>query len=181
MSHKRSIPAGLLTSSSILMAFTPPTQGAGPLAIDWLLWLLIIIVVVAIAVLLIWWWMRGRPEEAPAPKPAAPPPTPAPPPPAAEPTPPVPSIVEEPPTPDDLKLIEGIGPKIASLLQGTGITTFAQLAAADVDRLKQILADAGLEHLADPTTWPEQARLAGAGDWDAFEALQEELKGGRRA
>ena len=87
-----------------------------------------------------------------------------------------------PPTPDDLKRIEGIGPKISSVLQAAGITTFAQLAATEVSRLEQILeeADPRLLRLADPTTWPEQARQAAAGDWDALKALQNELKRGRR-
>ena len=90
---------------------------------------------------------------------------------------------EEAPTVDDLKRVEGIGPKIASVLQLAGITTFAQLAAAAVSQIEQILeeADPRLRRLTDPTTWPEQARLAAAGDWDALEALQSELKGGRRA
>jgi predicted flap endonuclease-1-like 5' DNA nuclease len=82
--------------------------------------------------------------------------------------------------PDNLERIEGIGPKISAVLQAAGITTFAQLAATDVSRLKQILGDAGLT-LADPSTWPKQAELAAAGDWKTLEALQDELKGGRRA
>jgi predicted flap endonuclease-1-like 5' DNA nuclease len=87
-----------------------------------------------------------------------------------------------PPAPDDLKRIEGIGPKISSVLQAAGIMTFAQLAATEASRLEQILeeADPRLLRLADPTTWPEQARQAAAGDWDALEALQNELKAGRR-
>jgi predicted flap endonuclease-1-like 5' DNA nuclease len=88
--------------------------------------------------------------------------------------------VAEAPEPDDLKVIEGIGPKISSLLQAAGITTFAQLAATDVSRLKEIIAQAGLSALADPTTWPEQASLAAAGKWDELKALQDTLKGGRR-
>ncbi len=86
----------------------------------------------------------------------------------------------EAPKPDDLKVIEGIGPKISSLLQAAGIMTFAQLAATDVSRLKEIIAEAGLSALADPTTWPDQASLAAAGKWDELEALQDALKGGRR-
>ncbi|MCG2768908.1 MAG: DUF4332 domain-containing protein [Anaerolineae bacterium] len=85
-----------------------------------------------------------------------------------------------PPKPDDLKRIEGIGPKISALLQEAGISTFAQLAAAEASRLEEILAEAGLSALAKPATWPEQASLAAAGDWEALEALQNELKGGRR-
>ena len=80
---------------------------------------------------------------------------------------------------DNLRRIEGIGPKIAQVLQDAGIQTFAQLAAADVGRLEQILQDAQMT-LADPATWPEQARLAAAGDWGGLEKLQDELQGGRR-
>lgn len=83
------------------------------------------------------------------------------------------------PTAEDLTVIEGIGPKIAGLLRAAGITTLAELAAADVNRLRDILLAARLR-LADPGSWPEQARLAAAGDWDALKLLQGQLKGGRR-
>jgi NADH-quinone oxidoreductase subunit I len=88
---------------------------------------------------------------------------------------------ETPPAkPDDLTKIEGIGPKIAELLQAAGINTFVDLAAAEVDRIQQILADAGARYkLADPTSWPEQAKLAAEGKWDELEKLQDQLEGGR--
>jgi predicted flap endonuclease-1-like 5' DNA nuclease len=84
---------------------------------------------------------------------------------------------------DDLKRIEGIGPKIAAVLREGGVRTFAQLAATEVERIKEILgaADTRLLRLADPDTWPEQASLAATGQWEALEALQNKLKGGRRA
>lgn len=81
--------------------------------------------------------------------------------------------------PDDLKLIEGIGPKIAGTLQAAGIHTFAQLAQAEVDTLRRILEDADLQ-FADPATWPAQARLAAKGDWEELKKLQDSLKGGRK-
>ena len=84
------------------------------------------------------------------------------------------------PAADDLTIIEGIGPRIADLLRQNGITTFEQLAQADVTRLREILQAARLGALADPATWPEQARLAAAGDWDQFEALTQRLRGGRQ-
>ena len=80
---------------------------------------------------------------------------------------------------DDLTAIEGIGPKIAGVLRQAGIGTFAQLAATDVARLTEILHEANLR-LAVPESWPEQAELAAAGDWDALKELQDRLKGGRR-
>ena len=83
------------------------------------------------------------------------------------------------PEPDDLKRIEGIGPKVAELLQAAGITTFEQLAQSDVEHLGQILKEVGLA-MINPATWPEQARLAAAGDWDKFQALHAKLKSNRR-
>lgn len=79
---------------------------------------------------------------------------------------------------DDLKKIEGIGPKIASVLADEGITTFAQLADMSVDDIKEKLT--GKVRISHPDTWPEQAALAAAGKWDELEKLQEELQGGRR-
>jgi predicted flap endonuclease-1-like 5' DNA nuclease len=90
----------------------------------------------------------------------------------------MPAAEPEPPAPDDLSRIEGIGPKISSLFQAVGITTFAQLATTEMNQLKEILREAGIG--ANPSTWPEQAVMAAAGDWDALVALQAELKGGRR-
>jgi NADH-quinone oxidoreductase subunit I len=82
---------------------------------------------------------------------------------------------------DDLTRVEGIGPRIAALFQEAGIITFAQLAVTEVSKLKQILIDAGPQfQLADPSTWPEQAKLAATGKWEELEALQDKLKGGRR-
>jgi uncharacterized protein (DUF697 family) len=80
---------------------------------------------------------------------------------------------------DDLTRIEGIGPKISELLQDRGIATFTQLAEIDVDRLRQILHEANLRR-SDPGTWPEQAKLAAAGQWEALDALQKQLTAGRR-
>jgi large subunit ribosomal protein L27 len=81
---------------------------------------------------------------------------------------------------DDLKKIEGIGPKIAELLNNAGITTFTILAGTEVDRLKAILADAGSRYQAhDPGTWPAQAEMAAAGEWDKLKAWQDELDGGK--
>lgn len=84
--------------------------------------------------------------------------------------------------PDDLKKIEGIGPKIAEILTGAGFTTFASLAEADVDKIKEILAEAGSRYKShDPTTWPKQAAMASEGKWDELKQWQDELKGGKEA
>jgi small subunit ribosomal protein S2 len=81
--------------------------------------------------------------------------------------------------PDDLTRIDGIGPKISSVLEEAGITSFEELAERDPDSLNQILRDEGLQ-FADPGTWPEQATLAAADAWEALDELQRELSGGRR-
>ena len=76
--------------------------------------------------------------------------------------------------------LEGVGPKIQEILYGAGIKTFAQLAATDVTHLEQILAAAGERYrLADPSSWPAQARFAAAADWAGLQTLQDNLKGGR--
>ena len=85
-------------------------------------------------------------------------------------------------TPDDLTVIEGIGPKIAELLAADGITTFAALAATPADRLKELLLAGGRRFaIADPATWSQQAALAASGDKAGLAALQASLKGGRKA
>ena len=82
---------------------------------------------------------------------------------------------------DNLKKIEGIGPKIEKLLKARGIETFQALADAKLAVLKDVLTEAGSRFkMHDPTTWPEQAALAAAGKWDALEKLQDELDGGKR-
>ncbi|MEM1121941.1 MAG: helix-hairpin-helix domain-containing protein [Bacteroidota bacterium] len=82
--------------------------------------------------------------------------------------------------PDDLKKIEGIGPKIAGILNESGIYTFANLSQTPVDRLKGILAAAGNRYkMHDPTSWPKQAALAAIGEWDELQQLQDALDGGR--
>ena len=82
---------------------------------------------------------------------------------------------------DDLKIIEGIGPKIEGLMNAAGINTWAELAASSVDRLNEILTEAGERYrLAVPDTWPEQAKLAHEGKWDELKALQDRLDGGRK-
>ena len=81
--------------------------------------------------------------------------------------------------PDDLTIVEGIGPKINQVLHAAGIQSLSQLSDSDVVQLKEILIAAGLR-LADPTTWPQQARLAAAGDLETLKALQASLKGGRK-
>ncbi|MEL6987716.1 MAG: hypothetical protein AAGK97_07765 [Bacteroidota bacterium] len=83
---------------------------------------------------------------------------------------------------DDLKLIEGVGPKIESLLKDAGLDTWSKVANASADNIKKILEDAGPRYrLADPTTWPMQAKYAAGGEWEALKTYQDKLDGGRLA
>lgn len=85
----------------------------------------------------------------------------------------------EPVKPDDLEMVEGIGPKIASVLQDAGIKTFKQLAATATEKLQDILQSANLA-MANPSTWAAQAGLAAEGKPGELKKLQAELVGGRR-
>ena len=84
------------------------------------------------------------------------------------------------PEPDDLRRIEGIGPKVSGVLTAAGILTFAQLASYTPSDLRRVLKDGGMSRINDPETWPEQAALAAAGRWTELDTLQDELIGGRR-
>lgn len=83
---------------------------------------------------------------------------------------------------DDLTKIEGIGPKVSEALSKVGITTFTQLSEKSADEIKTILEEAdGHFNMQDPTTWPEQAKMAAEGKWDELKKWQDELDGGKEA
>lgn len=77
---------------------------------------------------------------------------------------------------DDLKKIEGIGPKIAETLVEAGIATFADLAKAKPAKISEIIEGVRGNHV--PDTWPQQAQLAADGKWDELKELQDKLDGG---
>jgi len=81
---------------------------------------------------------------------------------------------------DDLTSLEGVGPKVAKILNGAGIHSFADLAKANDKEVDKVLDEAGL-HMMDSAGWIEQAKLAAKGDTEGLMKLQDELKGGRRA
>ncbi|MBP6826927.1 MAG: 50S ribosomal protein L27 [Saprospiraceae bacterium] len=87
---------------------------------------------------------------------------------------------EKGPKADDLKIVEGIGPKIETLLKEGGINNWDELAAAPVDRIKEILDAAGPRYqIHDPSSWPAQAKFAAEGKWEELKEYQEMLIGGR--
>lgn len=80
---------------------------------------------------------------------------------------------------DDLTKVEGIGPKAAEALVGSGISTYAKLSETSAEEIKEILTDASstMAHL-DPTSWPKQAKMAAEGNWDELKEWQDSVKGG---
>jgi len=75
---------------------------------------------------------------------------------------------------DDLKKIEGIGPKIAEHFNNAGIFTFEELANTEVSKLQDILTAAGPRYrMHNPGSWPKQARMAADGNWDELKAWQD--------
>jgi hypothetical protein len=79
---------------------------------------------------------------------------------------------------DNLEIIEGIGPKVAKLLNATGIVSFDDLAHANPDKVAETLKAAKLT-MMDPAGWIEQAKLAAKGDMDGLKKMQDVMKGGR--
>lgn len=80
---------------------------------------------------------------------------------------------------DDLKIVDGIGPKIERLLKDAGISSFAILARSETNRIKNILENGGGRfRLADPSTWPKQAQMAADGKWDQLKEYKDSLKVG---
>ncbi len=86
-----------------------------------------------------------------------------------------------PAAPDDLKVVEGIGPKMEKALHAAGIKTFAQLAKATEAEIHAAIEAAGMRFAPSVPTWAEQAALAHKGDWAGLEAFQKTLTAGRRA
>jgi hypothetical protein len=122
-------------------------------------WLWLVILILLLLGLIVWWFSRRRAEPAEVP----------------------PAVIttREDSAADDLTRIEGIGPKVAQVLNGAGIRTFDALARANPADVQNTLNAAGLQ-MMNPEGWIEQASLAAKGDWEAFDRLQNELKGGRK-
>jgi predicted flap endonuclease-1-like 5' DNA nuclease len=130
--------------------------------------------------LIVWWWMETQSKEPvkleikekplvlPDDEPIQPPPEPR------KPT------GKAPLEPDNLELIEGLGPRSAQVLAQAGISTFSQISSMTPDAIRDVLRASGV-YIAYPATWPEQAALAADQRWDDLEKLKSELKGGSRS
>lgn len=83
-------------------------------------------------------------------------------------------------TEDDLKIVEGIGPKIEGLFHNAGIRTWKDLSETSVEKCQQILDDAGERYsIHKPATWPKQSELAYLGKWNELKQWQDQMTGGR--
>ena len=81
---------------------------------------------------------------------------------------------------NDLKIIEGIGPKIDELFQKAGIKTWKDLSETTVEKCQQILEGAGESYKAhNPTSWPLQSEMAYTGKWDELKKWQDDMLGGK--
>lgn len=121
-------------------------------------WVWFVVLAILLLIVIIWWFNRRRGEQAIIP--------------TSEPVPVLTAV-------DDLTRIEGIGPRVAKVLNDAGITTFEALARAEPGEVQTTLNAAGLQMMS-PEGWIEQASLAAKGDWEGFQRLQNELKGGRK-
>ena len=75
---------------------------------------------------------------------------------------------------DDLTELEGIGPVYAAKLRDRGITTFADLAAADEGTLSEIISAPAWRKI-NYGEWIEQAKLTASGDTIALQELKSRL------
>lgn len=81
---------------------------------------------------------------------------------------------------DDLKIVEGIGPKIEELFHNYGIKTWKELSETSVEKCQEVLDSGGERYkIHNPGTWPEQAKLAYEGKWKELVKWQDELDGGK--
>ncbi|MBR9922778.1 MAG: DUF1049 domain-containing protein [Bacteroidetes bacterium] len=82
--------------------------------------------------------------------------------------------------PKDLKIVEGIGPKIEKILKKGDVNNWQDLANSDEGTLREMLLKAGDRYrMHNPATWPKQAQMAVDGEWEKLKEYQDYLKGGR--
>lgn len=82
---------------------------------------------------------------------------------------------------DDLKVVEGIGPKIEGLFHNHGIKTWKALSEATQAKCNEVLASGGSRYkMHKPDTWPKQAKFAYEGKWKELAKWQDEMDGGRK-
>jgi predicted flap endonuclease-1-like 5' DNA nuclease len=153
-------------------------------------WVLIVLGIVVLLVAI--WWLAGGSKRVEAGRPSAleqreevspvvtgPAVAPVDTPPPAEPAPvpPEPEALVQPihpipaGPPDELTRMKGVGPKVAALLNGLGVTRYDQIAAWSEEDVARVDAQLGaFKGRIVRDQWVEQARLLAAGDTAGYEA-----------
>lgn len=81
---------------------------------------------------------------------------------------------------DDLKIVEGIGPKIEGLFHNFDIKTWRALSETTVSKCQEVLDSGGDRYkVHDPASWPLQAKLCYRNKWKELYKWQEEHKRGK--
>lgn len=81
---------------------------------------------------------------------------------------------------DDLKIVEGIGPKIEQLFHAAGIKTWKQLSETPLEKLQSVLDNAGSRFaIHNPSTWAKQCLMAYQGKWKELKEWQQTLNSGK--
>ena len=70
--------------------------------------------------------------------------------------------------PDDLTQLNGIGPRISTILSDGGVTTYEELEHTDPSELRKIIAQGGALPPSSLDSWPTQASYAARGDWQGL-------------
>ncbi len=82
---------------------------------------------------------------------------------------------------DNLQIIDGIGPKMESVLKENGISNWQALANQTQEDLNSILLSYGHKYqMIDPSSWSKQATLAKDGQWDELIRLQKGFTAGHQ-
>ena len=82
--------------------------------------------------------------------------------------------------PDDLKVVEGIGPKIEVLFHNYDIKTWKDLSKTSVSKCQEVLDSGGDRYkVHDPASWPMQAKMCYEGKWKELYKWQVEHKRGK--
>ncbi|MEX0360924.1 MAG: hypothetical protein AB3N10_08035 [Allomuricauda sp.] len=81
---------------------------------------------------------------------------------------------------NDLKIVEGIGPKIEGLFHNFGIKTWKDLSEISTVKCQEVLNSGGDRYrIHDPASWPMQAKMAYKGQWTELAKWQDKHKSGK--
>ena len=81
---------------------------------------------------------------------------------------------------DDLKVVEGIGPKIEGLFHNFDIKTWRALSETSVAKCQEVLDSGGERYkVHDPASWPMQAKMCYENKWKELFKWQEEHDHGK--